>query len=406
MQIYTVCDLTTYVKALFDGDPELVDVWVQGEASNCRPAASGHWYWTLKDEDASLRCVMWRSHAATQECLPEDGGAFLLHGSVSVYPAQGQYQLYVDHVEPVGVGDLYRQFEALKAKLEAEGLFDPERKRLLPAYPERIGIVTSTEAAALRDVCHVLARRWPSADVSVAPTLVQGDGAPEQIVAALEAIGGAGVDVVIVTRGGGSLEDLWAFNDERVARAIASCPIPVVAGVGHETDFTIADFVADMRAPTPSAAAELATPDAWELAQNVDELRERLGRQMRSQLETAVQELAHARRRLTHASPARTVAEGETALVNLGGRLQRSLVSRLRLARADLEGQRRRLAALSPPATLARGYAHVSRRRDGHPVRSTADVVAGEGIDVRVTDGGFGAVVEGQANLFPLEEDE
>jgi exodeoxyribonuclease VII large subunit len=404
MEILTVAELTDYLKGVFDGDPLLADVWVEGEVSNCRPAASGHWYWTLKDGDASLRCVMWRTQVMSQASLPEDGRSFLLHGAVSVYPAGGQYQLYVDHCEAVGLGDLYQRFEQLKARLAAEGLFELERKRPLPAYPRRIGVVTSPDAAALRDVCKVLTRRWPAAEVWVAPAPVQGEGAPARLVAALAAIGRSGADVVILTRGGGSIEDLWAFNDEALARAIAACPVPVISGVGHETDVTIADFVADLRAPTPSAAAELATPDARELAQAVDEMQERLGRGLMWRLEGATQGLTLLTHRLGHGSPQRRIGELAARVAADRARLDRALAARVRLFRADLDGQLRRLGALSPQATLARGYAHVSRQQDGRAVRSTRDVSAGAGLTVRVTDGAFEAVVAGQAAMFGGEE--
>ncbi|MCE7938993.1 MAG: exodeoxyribonuclease VII large subunit, partial [Chloroflexi bacterium CFX6] len=278
MNAYSVTALSDHIKAILEDDPELGDVWVEGEVSNCRPAASGHWYFVLKDEGATLSCVIWKSSAAALSTLPADGQRFLMHGAVSVYGPAGRYQYYVDHCEPAGLGDLHQRFEALKARLAEEGLFDAARKRPLPAYPMRIGVVTSRQAAALRDICNVLARRWPAAEVRLAPTLVQGDAAPDQIVAALAAVARAGVEVVLLARGGGSLEDLWAFNDERVARAIAACPVPVVCGVGHEIDFTIADFVADVRAPTPSAAAEMVTPDARELRLAVDDRRLRLTR--------------------------------------------------------------------------------------------------------------------------------
>jgi exodeoxyribonuclease VII large subunit len=240
--IHSVSEVTSHLKALLESDALLTDVWVQGEVSNFTPAASGHWYWTLKDESAALQCVMWRSRVSAQTYTPEVGESLLAHGYVSVYETAGKVQLYADHVEPAGRGDLYRRFEELKARLAAEGLFDEERKRPLPRFPRRIGVVTSLDAAALRDVCRVLARRWPSVEVLVSPTLVQGDAAPAEIVAAIEAIQRSDVDVVIVTRGGGSLEDLWAFNDEGVARAVAGCAVPVISGVGHETDFTICDF--------------------------------------------------------------------------------------------------------------------------------------------------------------------
>jgi exodeoxyribonuclease VII large subunit len=403
MSTYTVSALSAYIKALFDEDPVMGDVWVEGEVSNCRPAVSGHWYWTVKDEGAQLNCVMWKGQAAQQAVLPEDGRAFVLHGNVSAYATAGRYQLYVDHVEATGVGDLYREFERLKAELAAEGLFDAERKRPLPLFPMRIGVVTSAQAAALRDICKVLARRWPVAEVIVAPTLVQGEGAPEQIVAAIDAIGRAGVDVVIVARGGGSIEDLWAFNDAAVARAIAACPVPVVSGVGHETDTTIADFVADLRAPTPSAAAELATPNGPELAQMVDEYDARVRRQGRRQLDQVTVDVERLRQRLAFAAPARMVSERSTAVAQFQLRLRRAIDGQLRLGDAALSGLDRRLAVLSPTATLARGYAHVQRKSDGQTIRSRRDVGPGTGLVVQVADGSFEAVVAGQAKLFDIE---
>ena len=404
MNIHTVTDLNHHIKELFDADPLLTDVWVEGEVSNFRPAASGHWYWSLRDDEASLRCVMWKYRAAAQDHIPEDGGALLVHGAVSVYVTGGQYQLYVDHLEPVGLGDLYREFEVLKARLEAEGLFDQDRKREPPRYPERIGVVTSPDAAALRDVCKVLTRRWPNVDVLIAPTLVQGEAAPPRIAAALEAIGRAGVDVVIITRGGGSIEDLWAFNDEDVARAIAACPVPVISGVGHETDVTIADFAADVRAPTPSAAAELATPDGRELALLVDDLRERLTRRVDDRVVVHRGGVAQLARRLELASPARRIETERRDVTGHTDRLARALGTRLRVARADLGGLSQRLHALSPRATLTRGYSHIHRKRDGTTVRSTADVRAGDGLAVRVSDGTIDAVVEGQQSLFAMEK--
>jgi exodeoxyribonuclease VII large subunit len=404
MLIYTVSEISSYVKSLLDQDELLGDVWVSGEVSNCRPAASGHWYWTLKDGDAQLSCVMWKGQAVRQASLPEDGQAFQLHGQISVYPQGGRYQMYVDHVEPVGVGDLYRQFEALKAQLETEGLFDPGRKRPLPAWPRAIGVVTSAQAAALRDICKVLGRRWPLAEVRVAPALVQGEAAPDAIVAALAAIGRANVDVVLVARGGGSIEDLWAFNSEAVARAIAACPVPVISGVGHETDFTIADFVADVRAATPSVAAEMATPNAEELKQLVDDHAERLRRSAQSRLVIAAEELRRIGSRLLLASPMRPVTRQAEAVRQLRQRLARAAASQLRLAGADVAGLDRRLAALSPLATFARGYAHVQRRPDGATVRHVADIRPGVGLTVRVADGSFDAVVPGQATLFDLEQ--
>ncbi len=394
--VLSVSELTAHIKALLESDELLADVWVTGEVSNCRPAASGHWYWTLKDEEASLNCVMWRSQAALQAHLPADGASFVLHGVVSVYPRQGQYQLYVDRCQPAGLGDLFLQFERLKAKLAAEGLFDAERKRALPRFPVRIGVVTSTEAAALRDICHVVGRRWPLAELLVAHTTVQGDTAPDEIVAALTTVGRAGVDVVIVARGGGSIEDLWAFNDERVARAIAACPVPVITGIGHETDTTIADFVADRRAATPSASAEMAVPDRQELRQMVDDSREQLRRRLDWRLQGLASDLGRLRHRLALAAPERRLAEQRRAMESLASRLATSMHSRLRLARSELTGHSQRLEALAPAAILARGYAHVLRRRDRRTVRAADEVAPGEALDVHVARGQFGVIVEGK----------
>ena len=263
MQTFSVHEITRYIHDLFDADDMLADVWVRGEVSNLTKARSGHWYFTIKDATAQLRCVMFRGAARTVRADVDTGDEILVHGRVSVYDARGEYQLYADQIEAVGsLGDLHVQFEALKAKLDTEGLFDPARKRPIPTFPKRIGIVTSPGAAAWHDMQNVLRRRFPIVELILSPTLVQGAEAPPQIVAALEKLNRrSDVDVIIIARGGGSLEDLWCFNDETVARAVAASRVPVISGIGHEIDFTIVDFVADLRAPTPSAAAELATPN-------------------------------------------------------------------------------------------------------------------------------------------------
>ncbi|NUQ07394.1 MAG: exodeoxyribonuclease VII large subunit, partial [Anaerolineae bacterium] len=304
----SVTTLTTYIRAVFEQDNRLQDVWVQGEVSNFRRASSGHLYFTLKDGKAAVRCVVWKSTALRLRTLPKDGDSVLAHGYVSVYEPTGDYQLYADKVRPVGIGDLYAQFERLKAKLDAEGLFDPLRKRPLPAFPHRIGVVTSPEAAAFQDVLNVLRRRFPLAEVVLSPTLVQGADAPPQIVRALERLNRrADIEVILVCRGGGSIEDLWAFNDETVARAVAASRLPVISGVGHEVDFTICDFAADERAATPSAAAEMLTPDIAELRADVawlgDQLREVFDRQVRERREA----LNAAARALRGVSPAARV---------------------------------------------------------------------------------------------------
>jgi exodeoxyribonuclease VII large subunit len=392
---FTVSQLTGYIRRLFDEDAVLRDVWVEGEVSTFTRAASGHCYFTLKDAGAEIRCVMWRDVANAQHRLPQHGDQVLVHGSVSVYEARGAYQLYVDLIRPAGIGDLYRQFELLKARLEAEGLFDVARKRSLPAWPRRVGLVTSPTAAALRDILNVLNRRYPLIEVLLSPTLVQGSEAPAQIVAAVEALSARDdVDLVIVARGGGSLEDLWAFNDERVARAIVACRHPVISGVGHETDFTIADLSADLRAPTPSAAAELAVPDRVELAAAAAGLAARLNEVMQGRIEERRVALAGQRRALRHLSPQARLREARQRVDDLMAAAASGVRHGLALRRERLAGLATHLGSLSPLATLARGYAIVRQDETGVLVNSVTRVSPGDHLSVRVVDGAFGATVK------------
>jgi len=389
---YTVSQLTGTIRRLIEGEPDLNDVWVEGEVSNFSRPISGHCYFTLKDASAQLGCVMWRNVAQVQTYLPASGDLVLAHGRVGVYEAGGRYQLYVDQLRPAGLGHLYQQFERLKERLEAEGLFAPERKRPLPPFPRRIGVVTSPSAAALRDILNILSRRYPLAEVLLAPTPVQGDEAPPHIVAALEALNRRDdVDVIIVARGGGSLEELWAFNDERVARAIAASRIPVICGVGHETDFTLADFAADVRAPTPSAAAELVAPDCAELRARVAGMAETLQTTLRGTLEEQRWRLAGQARALKHLSPAAQLAQARQRVDDLLGRAQVGLNHGLALRRECLSGLAGQLAGVSPLGTLERGYAIVRHRRTGAVVRSVAQVAGGDVLGIRVADGEFEA---------------
>jgi exodeoxyribonuclease VII large subunit len=389
---FTVSQLTGHIRRLFENDPALRDVWVEGEVSTFSRAASGHCYFTLKDAEAEIRCVMWRDAARALSQLPQHGEQVLAHGAVSVYEARGTYQLYVDVIRPAGVGDLHRQFELLKARLEAEGLFDPARKRPLPAWPRRIGVVTSPTAAALRDILNVLGRRYPLVEVLLAPTLVQGAEAPPQIVAAIQALSARDdVDLLIVARGGGSLEDLWAFNDERVARAIVACRHPVLSGVGHETDFTIADFCADARAPTPSAAAELATPDQAELRAALAGAAARLTGEMRRQIEALRNRLDGQRRALRHLSPQARLHNARQRVDDLLAAATARTRHGLALRRARLAGLSARLEALSPLATLGRGYAIVRQAETGQVVDSVEKVSSGDRLAIRVADGTFEA---------------
>jgi exodeoxyribonuclease VII large subunit len=392
---FTVSQLMARIRSTVEADPMLSDLRVEGEVSNFSQASSGHCYFTLKDSGAELRCVMWRNVAQAVALLPTDGDMVLVYGSVGVYEQRGTVQLYVDHVEPAGVGALYQQFEQLKTRLEAEGLFALERKRPLPSYPAVIGIVTSPNAAALQDILNVLTRRYPVAEVLLSPTPVQGELAPPQIVEALNALGEReDVDVILVARGGGSLEDLWAFNDERVARAVAGSRVPVVCGVGHETDFSLADFAADQRAPTPSAAAEIATPDSAELfAQIIFYARRAAGA-----FETVVKEhrwrLAESTSMLKHLSPATRLVQVRQRVDDLTMRGLDSVEHELELWRERLLGYRGRLENVSPLATLERGYAVVWRRADDRVVTSVKDARSGDGLSVRVSDGDFDATVD------------
>jgi len=389
----SVSEVTERIKALLEEDDELADVRVAGEISNLSRPASGHLYFTLKDERAQIRCVMWRSAAVRLRRLPANGDAVVARGRISVYERDGQYQLYADSLVASGVGDLYQEFERLKAKLDAEGLFDAARKRALPAFPRVLGVVTSPTGAAFQDILNVLRRRWPLIEVALAPTLVQGEEAPPQIVRAIRALNdpAQGCDVILVARGGGSLEELWAFNDEQVARAIAGSRAPVVTGIGHEVDFTLADFAADVRAPTPSAAAEIITPDIVELRQSVDALSAMLDEAMQARIDAARADLETLRRALRMLSPLGQLTRSRERVAELRLRCDAALAGRLVLWRAQLDGLRGRLESVSPTATLARGYAIVQRDRDGAVVRSVGDVAAGDALTVRVADGAFGA---------------
>jgi exodeoxyribonuclease VII large subunit len=391
---YTVSELTQYIKRRLDQDVALQDVWLEGEVSNLTQSSAGHLYFTLKDPRASISCVMWRFDVQRGGYVPQHGDAVLVHGRISVYEARGQYQFYIDSLQPAGAGDLHRRFEQLKAALQAEGLFDAARKRPLPQFPRRVGVVTSAQAAAWHDVLHVLRRRYPLVEVILAPTLVQGDLAPPQIVAALTALSQRDdLDLVLLVRGGGSLEELWAFNDERVVRAIAACQHPVVCGVGHEVDITLADLAADQRAPTPSAAAELAVPNRKDLGQQVHVWARRLVRLIGQRLEQEQQQAHQQARLLEQFSPQARIASYRQQVDDLLRRGGQSLAHGLALRGSRLEGLTARLEALSPHSTLGRGYAIVRQSDSGSVVRSVDQVRVGDPLRVQVRDGEFGAEV-------------
>jgi len=391
---HTVSQATALIKELLERDFTLQDLWVEGEVSNSSRPTSGHFYFSLKDEGARISCVMWRSQVQRAGYLPQDGEQVLAHGRVSVYEARGIYQFYVDTIQPSGLGLLYQQFEALKQKLASEGLFDPALKRPLPSFPRVIGVVTSPAGAALRDVVNVLNRRYPLAQVLLSPTLVQGEQAAEQIVGALETLNAQpDVDLVIVTRGGGSLEELMPFNDERVARAIRASRAPVISGVGHETDLTIADFAADLRAPTPSAAAEMAVPEQEELRTAIAVGQGRLIRVLEEKLDHARQALEVQEQRLDRASPRNRINSARQGVDDLLIRAQTRLRHGLALHGERLGGLRARLESLSPLATLDRGYALVHHQETRQLVTRVAQVRAGDELGVRVSDGEFGVTM-------------
>jgi len=393
-QTLTVSDLTRYLRALLESDPVLQDVWVMGEVSNLSRPGSGHIYFTLKDDRSALRCVIWRTAAQRMGHLLQNGLAVEAHGEISLYERDGNYQLYIDALRPAGEGALYREFLRLKARLEAEGLFDAERKRSLPDRPTRIGIVTSPTGAALQDMLNTIRRRWVLADVLVSPCAVQGAEAPGEIVAALDrlALLPEPPQVILIARGGGSLEDLWAFNDEQVVRAIANSPIPTITGIGHETDFTLADFAADQRAPTPTGAAEMATPDSAGERQALMQA----DRWLTDAYLQAVQSLRASwlalQNRLDRLNPRAGIRNEQQRVDGLAERLRLAASHGMVLRHSRLVGLASRLEALNPLAILERGYAVVTTEA-GQVVRRPVDVQAGQPLVVRVADGKFGVQV-------------
>lgn len=436
-RIYSVAEVTGEIRGLLEAG--FSDVWITGEISNARAAPSGHYYFTLKDRDAQLKAVCFRQNALYLKIKPQNGLAVIARGRISVYEARGEYQLYVEHLEPQGYGALQLAFEQLKKQLASEGLFDDGRKRPLPNLPRRIGIVTSPTGAAVADMLRILERRFDGLHILLYPAQVQGDGAARQIAAGVRYFSNSkAVDVVIVGRGGGSLEDLWAFNEEVVARAIAECEIPVVSAVGHQTDFTIADFVADLRAPTPSAAAELVVRKKEEFSEAVGDLRARLTRAVRYKFATAgrdvlsssveragglvrhavasrsqrVDELTFSLRdsvvtrfraaerklrgrqeSLKHLDLRVGLARRRARLDRAGGRLAPSLALRLERGRTRLRSLRKQLEQLSPVSILDRGYAIV-QAADGSVIRMAQQTKAGDPLHLRLHRGRLGVRVD------------
>ena len=389
MPTYTVSQVASYIRDELESDPHLADLWIEGEVSNLSIASSGHAYFNLKDRQAVLQAVMFRSQRGIQ--LLANGDSVTAHGRISFYEPRGTLNIMVDIVAPQGLGELALELERLKQKLAAEGLFDPGRKRPLPPFPKVVGVVTSPTGAVFHDIQNVLSRRYPLARLLLSPTQVQGEGAADSIVAALELLDReGGCDVIILARGGGSLEDLWSFNEEAVARAIFACGTPVVSGVGHETDETIADYVADVRAPTPSAAAELITPDIRDLRSTVFHFVQRMDRNLDGRVQQERAGLDRLRRQMESALPdIGTLRRRIDDLSRIAGTSVASLATRRRL---EVDGLQQRLRGLDPRATLRRGFSVVELVSTGAALTSATQAAPGDELRITVTDGEVPAV--------------
>lgn len=394
MKFITVTQLNEYVKMMMDSNPILKNVWLRAEISNfTNHYRTGHFYFSLKDDGALVRAVMFKSYAQAVRFEPKDGMKVLVHGRVSAFVRDGQYQIYVDEILPDGAGALYLAFEQLKRKLEAEGLFDEARKKKLPRFPSRIGIVTSPTGAAIRDMMNILGRRFPAAEAFIYPAQVQGPSAAPQLIEGLRYFNRTqSVDVIIIGRGGGSAEDLWAFNDERLAYAVAESEISVISAVGHESDFTICDFVADKRAPTPSAAAELAVPDSADIRASLAAVSGRMSSLILGRINNYRKNLKYLSESGVLSDPAFIVNDRRMYLLHLSEKLDIIAAKRTDKARAQLAGVAAKLEALSPLAVVARGYGVVTDK-DGNGIKSVDDTKAGENIKVIMSDGSINATV-------------
>lgn len=388
--IGSVSRVNNYIKRLLDSKPVLNNIWVKGEISNCKRHSSGHIYLTLKDESSVLKAVMFRGPASTLDFEPVDGTTVIAHGRISVYEAGGSYQLYIEDMVLDGIGDLYREFEKLKAKLQEEGLFDNKFKKTLPKFPKRIGVATAPTGAAVRDIINVITRRYPMAEILIYPTLVQGNGAKESIVCAIEYFDSTkAVDTIIVGRGGGSIEDLWAFNEECVARAIFACKTPIISAVGHETDFTIADFVADFRAPTPSAAAEVSVPSIDELYRLINIYKSRMKNSVITRNETF-------RRTLNRLIPRNPQDKINQLSQKLDMRIQTlEQVYRLNInyRKRSLSEKAAKLDALSPLKTLNRGYS-IAVNDDGKVLKKKSDFTKEMQFKLKLQDGDMDCIAK------------
>ena len=408
--VLTVAQLGAYIKQIIDNDKLLQNVWIKGEISNfTNHYKTGHFYFTLKDADGLIRAVMFKSAVGKLKFLPENGMKVIVHGRVSVFVRDGQYQLYVDAMEPVGVGSLYIAYEQLKRKLEAEGLFSPARKRPLPKIPTRVGIITSPTGAAVRDMINITKRRFPYAKLTLFPTLVQGPDAPAQLCSGVKFFNAAkaahspfAVDVIIIGRGGGSIEDLWAFNDETLARTVAASEIPVISAVGHETDFTICDFAADMRAPTPSAAAEIAVPDTAELMRKINNITGHMELALTKSIASRRSALTQLAKTRALTSPQNFIDDKRMALLSLSGRLEQEMKLSLTNKRGQFASLTASLEALNPMSVISRGYSAVFDE-SGKLIKSVKQLDKGDRFTFRTVDG---SVVGEAVDIVALESEE
>ncbi len=393
-RIFDVTELNEHIKDLLDADAVLNGVYVRGELSNYKVYPSGHHYFTMKDQDGSLRCVMFKGSATKMRFKPENGMKVIAFGRVAGYPRDGAYQLYVNELTPDGVGDLYVAFEQLKEKLYKEGLFDERHKKPLPRFPKRIAVITSSAGAAVRDIIRVLGKRWPLSKVIILPVRVQGVEAPAEIVGAIKYANRCSIaDLIITGRGGGSIEDLWAFNDERVARAIYDSVIPVISAVGHEPDVTIADFVADLRAATPSNAAELAVPDINDMRETLLNMELRTGQALRRELKSLRQRLIDLSQKRVMLSPKNYIDDKRLLLDFTHGRLNAASQKKITSAREKYIRLAAALDAMSPLKVLGRGYA-IARTQDGSVIKKASDVHSGDKIKVRLQKEEINATVD------------
>jgi len=394
-RVISVTQLNEYMKMLVESDINLSEVYIRGEISNfTNHYKTGHFYFTLKDETGLLKAVMFRSYTANLRFMPENGMKVIVHGRVAVFVRDGQYQLYADAMEPDGVGALYVAFEQLKAKLAAEGLFDESRKKPLPRFAEKIGIITSPTGAAVRDMINVLGRRSPGTEIKLYGATVQGETAPAQLIAGIEYFNSENdVDLIIIGRGGGSIEDLWAFNDERLARAVAASRIPVISAVGHETDFTICDFAADRRAPTPSAAAEIAVPDREELVRAVRGLSDRMAFSLDRRIKFERDRVEKLKNSRPLTSPLNMIDDKRMAVLSLASRAEAAAKLTESKKRAILAAGAAKLEALNPLSVISRGYSAVYSE-DGSVIKSVKQIKTGDLVSLRLADGKASARIE------------